>query len=120
MHESVADTVDSLLRGHQPNPQVRTVNDSAQVTMEREFPNISKSCADGQVLPFPKNHEHPRVLGQGSFDSLLSQSEQYLEQFGNVGNQHLGNGKELPLHIYSYGISHPEFYPEISRNAYLI
>jgi stage III sporulation protein SpoIIIAA len=115
VHESVADTVDSLLRGHQPNPQVRTVNDSAQVTMEREFPNISKSRADGQVLPFPKNHEHPRVLGQGSFDSLLSQSQQYLEQFGNVGNQHLGNGKELPLHIYSYGISHHQLSEVISE-----
>jgi nucleoside-triphosphatase THEP1 len=106
VHESVADTVDSLLRGHQPNPQVRTVNDSAQVTMERELPNISKSRGDGQVLPFAKNHDRTTVLGQGSFDSLLSQSQQYLEQFGNVGNQHLGNGKELPLHIYSYGISH--------------
>ncbi len=115
VHESVADTVDSLLRGHQPNPQVRTVNDSAQVTMERELPNISKSRGDGQVLPFAKNHDRTTVLGQGSFDSLLSQSQQYLEQFGNVGNQHLGNGKELPLHIYSYGISHHQLSEVISE-----
>ncbi len=41
VHRSVADTVDSLLRGHQPNPEVRTVNENGQVTITRESPSLS-------------------------------------------------------------------------------
>src|SRR4028118_996319 len=39
VHEIVADTVDDLLRGRQPNPQVRTVNENGKVTITREFPS---------------------------------------------------------------------------------
>ncbi|OWY67947.1 single-stranded DNA-binding protein [cyanobacterium TDX16] len=38
IHESVADTVDALLRGRIPNPQLRTVNADGQVTIVRQSP----------------------------------------------------------------------------------
>ncbi len=41
IHDNVANTVDSLLRGHQPLPQVRTVNEQGQVLMERSVPSLA-------------------------------------------------------------------------------
>jgi hypothetical protein len=41
VHQSVAETVDSLLRGRQPNPQVRTVNESGNVTITHEAPILT-------------------------------------------------------------------------------
>ena len=38
VHESVADMVDNLLRGRQPSPQVRSVNENGKVTITRESP----------------------------------------------------------------------------------
>jgi stage III sporulation protein SpoIIIAA len=38
VHEQVADTIDGLLRGRQPNPQVRTVNDEGKVVITHETP----------------------------------------------------------------------------------
>jgi len=37
VHENVAETVDALLRGRQPNPQVRTVNEQGKVTITHEL-----------------------------------------------------------------------------------
>lgn len=81
VHESVADTVDSLLRGHQPLPQVRTVDEQGQVLITRSVPR--KAAVGGrkpsltsvttmaqsnrryqprQVLPFP-NRTHADFRG---------------------------------------------------------
>jgi stage III sporulation protein SpoIIIAA len=38
IHESVADTVDALLRGRKPNPQVRTIGADGKVMVTRESP----------------------------------------------------------------------------------
>jgi stage III sporulation protein SpoIIIAA len=40
VHENVADMVDLLLRGRQPNPQVRTVDAAGHVTITHESPAI--------------------------------------------------------------------------------
>ncbi|MGK7891363.1 MAG: R3H domain-containing nucleic acid-binding protein [Leptolyngbyaceae cyanobacterium] len=45
VHENVASTVDSLLRGRRPNPQVRTVGDAGKVEVSREDP----------TAPYPPN-----------------------------------------------------------------
>ncbi|MGK7923067.1 MAG: R3H domain-containing nucleic acid-binding protein [Trichodesmium sp.] len=37
VHEEVANTVDALLRGQKPNPQVRTVGDSGEVKVARQY-----------------------------------------------------------------------------------
>jgi stage III sporulation protein SpoIIIAA len=39
IHEDVSETVDSLLRGRQPNPQVRSVNEKGKTVITREFPD---------------------------------------------------------------------------------
>lgn len=38
VHENVADTVDQLLRGRQPNPQTRTVDDKGKIVITHETP----------------------------------------------------------------------------------
>ncbi|MEB3233260.1 MAG: R3H domain-containing nucleic acid-binding protein [Leptolyngbyaceae bacterium] len=45
VHENVANTVDSLLRGRRPNPQVRTATSSGKVEVSREDPSA----------PYPPN-----------------------------------------------------------------
>ncbi len=42
VHESVADTVDTLLRGRLPNPEVRTVGENGEVKITRELPTPIK------------------------------------------------------------------------------
>lgn len=37
VHEHVAETIDSLLRGRQPNPQVRTLSETGKVTITHEL-----------------------------------------------------------------------------------
>jgi len=39
IHEDVSETVDSLLRGRQPNPQVRAVNEKGKTIITHEFPD---------------------------------------------------------------------------------
>ncbi|MDE5116581.1 MAG: AAA family ATPase, partial [Trichodesmium sp. St2_bin2_1] len=50
VHEQVADTVDALLRGKKPNPEVRTMDDSGEVKIKREF-----SGPDGLGLGVNRN-----------------------------------------------------------------
>jgi stage III sporulation protein SpoIIIAA/predicted RNA-binding protein Jag len=56
VHESVADTVDQLLRDRQPTLEVRAVNEQGQVTITREVPHVplEKRPSAGQVLSFPR------------------------------------------------------------------
>jgi stage III sporulation protein SpoIIIAA len=70
VHEHVADTVDSLLRGRQPNPQTRTVNEAGAVVITHEVPNAIAEAptspnrfaaakgtvgwrSSGQMMPLP-------------------------------------------------------------------
>jgi stage III sporulation protein SpoIIIAA len=46
VHEQVAETIDSLLRGRQPSPQVRTIDESGEVRISQEQPAPS-------IDPFP-------------------------------------------------------------------
>jgi stage III sporulation protein SpoIIIAA len=41
VHESVADTVDMLLRGRQPNPQTRTVDENGKVAVARHLTAVN-------------------------------------------------------------------------------
>ncbi|WAL62782.1 R3H domain-containing nucleic acid-binding protein [Thermocoleostomius sinensis] len=51
VHEDVSETVDNLLRGRQPNPQVRTVNEAGEVVITRESPIAAQPPA-ARPLPF--------------------------------------------------------------------
>ena len=58
VHESVADTVDSLLRGHSPAASVRTTNSDGSVTITRELPTIS-TAGMPRVADAPSNSPSP-------------------------------------------------------------
>ncbi|MBE9189552.1 AAA family ATPase [Gloeocapsopsis crepidinum LEGE 06123] len=129
VHESVADTVDSLLRGHQPSPQMRTVDDAGKVTVTRQQPVSIRGITDekqdlrmpgntsttpvlqpngwrasGQMSPLPRYSKEPES-GISEFERLLDQSLDQSDLFG-YGAQTAGpNGEDLPLHIYPYGVS---------------
>ncbi|MEB3180090.1 MAG: R3H domain-containing nucleic acid-binding protein [Nostocaceae cyanobacterium] len=130
VHESVADTVDTLLRGRQPNPQVRTVDENGKVKITRELPTIANGAQDSrwedtstrhmEIVPQPKGwrangkmvplqpvpSERDRVSGQSEFDRLLEESLDNLEGFDDSSYRMAGpNGEDLPLHVYPYGVS---------------
>jgi stage III sporulation protein SpoIIIAA len=75
VHEDCARSVDSLLRGQKPNPQVRTVTSSGQVEVTREVPevdttermfapgwSVARTPASPKVAPF--NAGTSRKAGQ--------------------------------------------------------
>lgn len=75
VHEDCARSVDSLLRGQKPNPQVRTVTSTGQVEVTREVPEVdttermfapgwsmSRTPAPPKVAPF--NAGTSRKVGQ--------------------------------------------------------
>lgn len=122
VHESVADTVDSLLRGLKPNPEVRTVSENGKVAITREIPSVPKGIlptkdvqsyssytqsngwrAAGQMLPLPPARE--RTSGEREFERLLDESLQQPDRLGYLAQQPGPNGEDLPLHVYPYGVS---------------
>lgn len=46
VHEHVAETIDSMLRGRQPNPQVRTIGETGKVIITHEL-----SSSDSELVP---------------------------------------------------------------------
>ncbi len=127
VHESVADTVDSLLRGRQPSPQVRTVDENDKVVITRQLSvvngrnpgstgedSFSSSSgkqvngwrASGQMRPLaPVSYESDKPV-RSEFDRLLDESLSHGESWDKDRNRQSGpNGEDLPLHVYPYGVS---------------
>ncbi|NEO79541.1 MAG: AAA family ATPase [Moorea sp. SIO4G3] len=126
VHESVADTVDNLLRGRQPNPPVRTEDENGKVTITRELPSAPVATplngrskghltlttpsqpkgwrSSGQMKPL--SLQEPKPARENSmFEQLLAESWSQQERLGQ-GMEMLGpNGEDLPLQVYPYGIS---------------
>ncbi|MBW4579304.1 MAG: AAA family ATPase [Tildeniella nuda ZEHNDER 1965/U140] len=48
IHEQVAETVDSLLRGRQPNPQVRALSEAGKVIITHELSSTESEAQTGQ------------------------------------------------------------------------
>jgi stage III sporulation protein SpoIIIAA len=127
VHDSVADTVDTLLRGRQPSPQVRTVDDNGNVNVirqltaingrgtlggEESFPPPARQSngwrASGQMIPLPTlSSDTPKSSGLSEFDRLLDESFNGYDGFDfDSTRRHAGpNGEDLPLHVYPYGVS---------------
>ena len=121
VHDDVADMVDILLRGRQPTPQVRTVNDEGKVTIIRELPAPAKNGlmpapnapqstrnwrSSGKMTPVPtlaSNASQATLEADLGFSQLLDQnwdSDEATYEGGTTG----ANGEDLPLHVYPYGI----------------
>ncbi|MCX7594259.1 MAG: AAA family ATPase [Fischerella sp.] len=125
IHESVADTVDTLLRGHQPSPQVRTVDEDGKVKITRQLTALngrSQSLgkeesfvparqsngwrSSGQMLPLPPVGEPQKLSRHSEFERLLDESLNQFDNFNDVETKLAGpNGEDLPLHVYPYGVS---------------
>ncbi|MBW4681542.1 MAG: AAA family ATPase [Microcoleus vaginatus WJT46-NPBG5] len=128
VHEQVAETVDNLLRGRQPNPQTRTVSETGKVTITRELPSVaapppSRSVtpvrgntgwrASGQMTPVPVLREVGDLSEEKYFEQLLDASLHQPSSFGRMqlddadefGGTAGPNGEDLPLHVYPYAVS---------------
>ncbi|HEY9649355.1 MAG TPA: R3H domain-containing nucleic acid-binding protein [Coleofasciculaceae cyanobacterium] len=122
VHESVADTVDALLRNHQPNPQVRTVSETGEVIITREFPSAPVAIspnrrvlstaperpggwrASGQMKPLSRPTAE-RYSDNSQFENLLEQSWPQQDGLSSRISTPGPNGEDLPLHVYPYGVS---------------
>jgi stage III sporulation protein SpoIIIAA len=126
VHDDVADMVDILLRGRQPTPQVRTVNDEGRVTITRELPAAAKNGlmpapnapqttrgwrSTGRMEPMPAtlatNATQATLEADLGFAQLLDQNWDSDEASYAAGVSG-ANGEELPLHVYPYGIGHDQ------------
>ena len=117
VHDDVAGSVDSLLRGRRPNPQVRSIGDSGKVDISYEQPVQSEEAipgrwsqtdrsstqrgwqATGRMQPIPLSGQDS-IATTANFESLLDAtwSPDHLQDAGP-------NGEDLPLHIYPYAVS---------------
>jgi stage III sporulation protein SpoIIIAA len=116
VHESVAETVDRLLRGNQPARQLRTVNEQGQITITKEVPRVPlerrstrggqystaptlKQHSAGQILSFPKPQES---------DSLIQpQPDRSLPDWTSEAVPSAQNKVEPLLSLYPYQMSRP-------------
>ncbi|GET42958.1 R3H domain-containing nucleic acid-binding protein [Microseira wollei] len=116
VHESVAETVDTLLRGLTPSPQIRSVSETGEVKITRETksaPVVTAAVtslrptgwrASGQMTPVNKTAEPERFSQTNDFERLLNASTYQLNAFGKNVSASGPNGEDLPLHIYPYGV----------------
>lgn len=125
VHEQVAQTVDQLLRNHQPPLQVRTISDEGVVKITTENPvNVAQNYQDespiistpmyqggwsnkGKMLPLapisPKSAQSPK---HQDFERLLTQSWHTQDLMDQDFEWH--NNGEFPLKLYAYGVSRPQ------------
>jgi stage III sporulation protein SpoIIIAA len=76
VHEQVAETVDSLLRGRQPNPQVRTLSETGKVVVTHELSSTPTDATWQQPQRITgKTYSYGRRAnkGTGLDDAALSQ-----------------------------------------------
>ncbi len=115
VHDEVSITVDQLLRGRVPNPQIRTVNDAGKVAITHELPKLlatpdeatSKKSwrSSGQIPVVPLKEQLPVSPDSSMFKTLLDASLERQDRYGNEIAWAGPNGEDLPLHIYPYGVS---------------
>jgi stage III sporulation protein SpoIIIAA len=130
VHEDVAETIDQMLRGREPEPQVRTVNEQGEVSVTRELPSTSTSLsnpaqprplmgengqstapaqptgwrASGSMSPLPPP-QATRTAKNQDFEQMLDQSWYQHEGWSNKVRTPGPNGEDLPIYVYPYGIS---------------
>jgi stage III sporulation protein SpoIIIAA len=115
VHEQVADTVDTLLRGRQPNPQVRSMSETGKVTITHELGSVPPAVppkppegrgwrASGQMRPLPQLApvSKDRESEQRYFQDLLETS---LPSYTSIDPEVSGAPDEDVLHVYPYAIS---------------
>lgn len=118
IHEQVAETVDYLLRGRQPNPQIRTVGETGQVSITHELsyranldvPPRSVVTTpgwrtSGQMMPLPSQRaSEASTTDKTYFEQLLDESLSRQDS-NSLGSTSGPNGEDLPVHVYPYAVS---------------
>ncbi len=132
VHESVAATIDNLLRGIQPLLQVRTMDESGEISITEEqstptlpshlptpterlsprkngaltVPNVKGLRGSGKMIPVPQDTRPRQTQSfEQLLDASLSSSLSPLPQDMDLSPGFGLNGEELPLHIYPYAIA---------------
>lgn len=127
VHDDVSATIDTLLRGIEPPAQVRTVDDSGEVTIIHEessspfkalpsrnanpsritntanafYPQGLRSS--GKMTPVSSNGSKSKASGS-DFDQMLERSWQTKEPNSKKIRTPGPNGEDWPVYIYAYGI----------------
>ncbi|WP_019504887.1 R3H domain-containing nucleic acid-binding protein [Pleurocapsa sp. PCC 7319] len=122
VHDDVAATIDTLLRGIEPPAQVRTVDDSGEVTIIHEdsqpsFKPLATNNNTTAVTPL-----HPQGLrasgkmtpvsiqggkskrGNSEFERMLERSWRTQDPNSQKIRTPGPNGEDWPVYIYAYGI----------------
>ncbi len=104
VHESVADTVDTLLLGRTKSPQERTVNENG-VTITRQRPSVPSGMQkasvaptyspkqsngwrqSGQLLPFPQLATNRERTSGSQKEQLIDETWSSPERFGYLGGR---------------------------------
>jgi stage III sporulation protein SpoIIIAA len=120
VHDDVSATIDTLLRGIEPPAQVRTVDDSGEVSIIHEessspfkpLPSRNNNVvtplhpqglrASGRMTPLALNASKPR--GNSDFENMLERSWQTKEPNSQKIRTPGPNGEDWPVYIYAYGI----------------
>lgn len=129
VHPDVSQTVDLLLRGKEPQPQLRTVNDRGEIEVkelerfsgsrqERSLPATAPLGtrisapeqpvgwrASGRMQPVPSSTKRRYAAPSNDFERMLAQSWHQQEALGEKIRTPGPNGEDLPVYIYPYGIS---------------
>ena len=122
VHDDVSATIDTLLRGIEPPAQVRTVDDSGEVTIIHEEssspfkPLASRNTnavtplhpqglrASGKMTPLSLYQGKAKRDNASEFEHLLDRSWQTKEPNSQKIRTPGPNGEDWPVYIYAYGI----------------
>ena len=122
VHDDVSATIDTLLRGIEPPAQVRTVDDSGEVTIIHEeskspfkaLPSRNANGAtslqptglraSGKMTPLSLHDGKAKRDNHSEFDHLLERSWQAKEPNSEKIRTPGPNGEDRPVYIYAYGI----------------
>jgi len=124
VHQEVAHTVDILLRGQEPAPEVRTVSEEGEVTIAQETsrePNdlyLGKTSsvstpakpmgwrASGRMTPLTGNTQ--KVEPDSEFEQMLAASWHQKEPETDRMRTPGPNGEDWPVYVYPYGLGRTE------------
>lgn len=122
VHDDVSATIDTLLRGIEPPAQVRTVDDSGEVTIIHEesssplkplSPRKTSAVtplhpqglrASGKMTPLSLHQGKAKKDNVSEFEHLLDRSWQTKEPNSQKIRTPGPNGEDYPVYIYAYGI----------------
>jgi len=122
VHDDVSATIDTLLRGIEPPAQVRTVDDSGEVTIIHEeskspfkaLPSRNANGvtalqptglrASGKMTPLSLHDGKAKRDNTSEFEHLLERSWQTKDPHSQKIRTPGPNGEDHPVYIYAYGI----------------